>query len=197
MVTRVPIVLGGTGASNAADARANLGVLSATGNVVVSNIVIGSGNVLHSVSGANVTFDPPGTTVAGAQFMTPGIHDLSTQRVVTLKSNNYSGNRSGDYLVPTMNIKAKYNNVAINTAGRVIFSNRYDAEDDMPKVETHVGLITYLRNEGSTGQLMFANVQSRHRIYNANLDLVAVAKLSQPISKDKTKEALIRIKLDY
>ena len=43
MVTRVPIVLGGTGASNAADARANLGVLSATGNVVVSNIVIGSG----------------------------------------------------------------------------------------------------------------------------------------------------------
>ena len=34
-------------------------------------------------------------------------------------------------------------------------------------------------------------------LYNANLDLVAVAKLSQPISKDKTKEALIRIKLDY
>ena len=33
MVTRVPIVLGGTGAANAADARANLGVLSATGNV--------------------------------------------------------------------------------------------------------------------------------------------------------------------
>ena len=54
MVTRVPIVLGGTGADNAADARANLGVLSSTGNVVVSNIVVGSGNVLHSVSGANV-----------------------------------------------------------------------------------------------------------------------------------------------
>tara|TARA_R110001583_G_scaffold5763_1_gene30595 strand:- start:2772 stop:3818 length:1047 start_codon:yes stop_codon:yes gene_type:complete len=34
-------------------------------------------------------------------------------------------------------------------------------------------------------------------MYNDNGDLVAVAKLSQPVSKDFTKEALIRVKLDY
>jgi len=34
-------------------------------------------------------------------------------------------------------------------------------------------------------------------LYNNTGDLVAVAKLSQPISKDFTKEALIRVKLDY
>lgn len=34
-------------------------------------------------------------------------------------------------------------------------------------------------------------------MYNDNNDLVAVAKLSQPISKDFTKESLIRVKLDY
>ena len=34
-------------------------------------------------------------------------------------------------------------------------------------------------------------------LYNSALDLLAVAKLSQPIAKDRTKEALIRIKLDY
>jgi len=34
-------------------------------------------------------------------------------------------------------------------------------------------------------------------LYNDNNDLVAVAKVSQPISKDFTKEALIRVKLDY
>ena len=34
-------------------------------------------------------------------------------------------------------------------------------------------------------------------LYSENLDLLAVAKLSQPITKDHTKEALIRIKLDY
>ena len=34
-------------------------------------------------------------------------------------------------------------------------------------------------------------------LYNDNNDLVAVAKLSQPIAKDPTKEALMRVKLDY
>ena len=34
-------------------------------------------------------------------------------------------------------------------------------------------------------------------LYNNNLDLLAVAKLSRPLLKDFTKEALIRIKLDY
>ena len=34
-------------------------------------------------------------------------------------------------------------------------------------------------------------------LYNDEGDLLAVAKLSQPITKDFTKEALIRVKLDY
>jgi hypothetical protein len=34
-------------------------------------------------------------------------------------------------------------------------------------------------------------------LYNDTNDLVAVAKLSKPLLKDFTKEALIRIKLDY
>jgi hypothetical protein len=34
-------------------------------------------------------------------------------------------------------------------------------------------------------------------MYNDNNELVAVAKLSKPLTKDFTKEALIRIKLDY
>ena len=34
-------------------------------------------------------------------------------------------------------------------------------------------------------------------LYNTNNDLLAVAKLSQPITKEFSKEALIRIKLDY
>ena len=34
-------------------------------------------------------------------------------------------------------------------------------------------------------------------LYNDDGDLLAVAKISQPIAKDFTKEALIRVKLDY
>jgi hypothetical protein len=34
-------------------------------------------------------------------------------------------------------------------------------------------------------------------MYNDNNELLAVAKLSKPLVKDFTKEALIRVKLDY
>ena len=34
-------------------------------------------------------------------------------------------------------------------------------------------------------------------LYNDTNDLLAIAKLSKPLLKDFTKEALIRIKLDY
>ena len=34
-------------------------------------------------------------------------------------------------------------------------------------------------------------------MYNDNNDLLAVAKLSTPLIKDFTKEALLRVKLDY
>ena len=104
MVVKVPIALGGTGADNAADARANLGVSSNTSGGAYSgitisaaqikssnisgNVTINTGNVMLSKTGANVTFEVPGSTVVGAQFKTPGIHDLATQRIVTIKSNN-------------------------------------------------------------------------------------------------------------
>ena len=34
-------------------------------------------------------------------------------------------------------------------------------------------------------------------LYNDNNELVDVAKMSQPITKDFTKEALIKVQLDY
>ena len=34
-------------------------------------------------------------------------------------------------------------------------------------------------------------------LYNDAFELLAIAKLSQPVAKDFTKEALIRVKLDY
>ena len=86
------------------------------------------------------------------------MHDLATQRVITLKSNNYSGNRGtggGDYLVPTMNIKAKYNNVAINTAGRIIYSNRFDDETLMPDTAKYEGFVAYDRNPGWSRRVIF------------------------------------------
>jgi len=56
----------------------------------------------------------------------------------------------------------------------------------------------------NTGNLTFSSMIDNPQtyittvgLYNDNNDLVAVAKLSQPVTKDFTKEALIRVKLDY
>ena len=58
--------------------------------------------------------------------------------------------------------------------------------------------------DGSTGDIRHTDLINSPRtyvttvgLYNDNNDLLAVAKLSKPLQKDFTKEALVRIKLDY
>ena len=55
-----------------------------------------------------------------------------------------------------------------------------------------------------TGNLRYSTMENNPKVYittvglyNDTNDLIAVAKLSQPIAKDFSKEALIRVKLDY
>ena len=57
---------------------------------------------------------------------------------------------------------------------------------------------------GSTGEVIYSYFINNPNVfpttvglYNDSNDLLAVAKLSKPILKDFTKEALIRVKLDF
>jgi hypothetical protein len=57
---------------------------------------------------------------------------------------------------------------------------------------------------GSTGEVIYADFVSNPQtyittvgLYNDTNDLLAVAKLSRPLKKDFTKEALVRVKLDF
>jgi hypothetical protein len=57
---------------------------------------------------------------------------------------------------------------------------------------------------GSTGELVFSDFINNPKtyvttvgLYNDNNELLAVAKMSRPLKKDFTKEALVRIKLDF
>ena len=209
---KVPVALGGTGADNAADARANLGISSNTAGGAYSgifvsnaqikssnvsgNVTINTGNVMLSKSGANVTFEYPGTTVVGAQFKTPSIHDLATQRVITIKSNNYSANRLLDYRVPTINIKAKYNNVAINTAGRILFANRFDDEASMPSPAKYEGLISYDRAAGGPGKLLVSNALQRHTVLIANADIIPDTNITYSIGTAGSQWRTLRVAND-
>ena len=57
---------------------------------------------------------------------------------------------------------------------------------------------------GSTGEVIYSSFINNPTtyittvgLYNNNSELLAVAKLSTPLEKDFTKEALIRVKLDF
>ena len=57
---------------------------------------------------------------------------------------------------------------------------------------------------GSTGEVTFNSFINNPQtfpttigMYNDNNELLAVAKLSRPLLKDFTKEALVRVKLDF
>jgi hypothetical protein len=57
---------------------------------------------------------------------------------------------------------------------------------------------------GSTGEVLYPSFINNPQtyittvgLYNDNNELLAVAKLSRPLPKDFTKEALIRVKLDF
>jgi hypothetical protein len=57
---------------------------------------------------------------------------------------------------------------------------------------------------GSTGEVLYSQFINNPQtyittvgLYNDNNELLAVAKLSRPLSKDFTSEALIRVKLDF
>ena len=57
---------------------------------------------------------------------------------------------------------------------------------------------------GSTGEVVYSNFVNSPQtylttvgLYNDNNDLLAVAKMSKPLSKNFTNEALLRLKLDF
>ena len=57
---------------------------------------------------------------------------------------------------------------------------------------------------GSTGEVIYTNFINSPQtfitsvgLYNDSNELLAVAKLSKPLKKDFTKEALVRVKLDF
>jgi len=120
--------------------------------------------------GLNVSFNP-GTTVAASSTNHETIFQLIN------RGQNFQLNSqetiSSDYIfVRIKNSEYNYttNPSFISGSGTMIYSNFINSPQTFP---TTVGL------------------------YNNNNELLAVAKMSKPLTKDFTKEALIRVKLDW
>ena len=98
---------------------------------------------------------------------------------------------------------------AISSSSTFIIDSEEDINSQFYFVRARNSEFNYTNNPSFTsgssqGNLLFNTMIQNPKtfittvgMYNDNNDLVAVAKLSQPIAKDFTKEALIRVKLDY
>ena len=96
---------------------------------------------------------------------------------------------------------------AIVTGGTFIVDTEEQINSKFYFVRARNSEFNYTNNESFTdddNRILHSTMQYNPKVfittvglYNNAAELVAVAKLSQPVAKDFTKEALIRVKLDY
>ena len=96
----------------------------------------------------------------------------------------------------------------INRAGYFALNSQETVSSDYVFVRVRSTDYNYTTNpsiiSGSSGEMVYSNFINSPQtfpttvgMYNDNNELLAVAKLSKPLTKDFTKEALIRVKLDW
>lgn len=96
----------------------------------------------------------------------------------------------------------------INTGGGFTLNSEEKLTSDYIFIRARNSEFNYSENPsfitGSTGEVFYSDFINAPQtflttvgLYNDNNDLLAVAKLSKPLKKDFTKEALVRVKLDF
>ena len=97
---------------------------------------------------------------------------------------------------------------AISASGNFTLNSQENITSDYVFVRARNSEFNYSANpsfiSGSTGEVLYNDFINSPQtfittvgMYNDNNELLAVAKLSKPLKKDFTKEALVRVKLDF
>ena len=114
------------------------------------------------------------------------------------KTNNSNGNNNG----------LLFNAISGSTAATFTINSQETISSDYIFVRAKNAEFNYSENpsyiSGSTGEVIYSSFINNPQtyittvgLYNDTNELLAVAKLSRPLLKDFTKEALIRVKLDF
>ncbi len=178
--------------------------------------------VYQIVSGSNgsaVATTPAGSTVAGQTasgsygWFLPdlGACLLNAQALALTAASGgiallYSGSQYSVSASNGFNNTRIYN--AISGAGSFELNSQENVTSDFVFVRPQNAEFNYTTNpsfiSGSTGQVLYSTFINNPQtyittvgLYNDANELLAVAKLSRPLVKDFTKEALIRVKLDF
>ena len=118
----------------------------------------------------------------------------------------YSGSSSGS-VVP-INSPNRSLFAAISSSGNFMLNSQETITSDYVFVRARSSEFNYSENpsyiSGSTGEVLYPYFINNPQtyittigLYNDSTELLAVAKLSRPLLKNFTKEALVRVKLDF
>jgi hypothetical protein len=185
------------------------GIINLTDNSqdTTVNTFIGSTQVFQLVSGSNGSAIAGGGYVAGSgsyglvfpQLGTILLNPSAISQSIRLfpsRSNNSNG----------LNNRRLFN--AVSGAGSFALNSQETVTSDYVFVRARNSEFNYSENpsfiSGSTGEVIYDNFINSPQVYittvgmyNDSNDLLAVAKMSRPLLKDFTKEALVRVKLDF
>jgi len=187
------------------------GIINLTDNSLDTtvNTFIGSTQVYQLISGSNGTagnlansgyvsnsgsyglvFPQLGTIILNPAAISQSI------RIAPSRSNNSDG----------LNNQRLFNSIVLGDS--FILNSQETITSDYVFVRARNSEFNYSENpsfiSGSTGEVIYSNFINAPQVYittvgmyNDSNDLLAVAKMSRPLLKDFTKEALVRVKLDF
>ena len=185
------------------------GIINLTDNSqdTTVNTFIGSTQVFQLVSGSN------GSAIAGGGYVAgSGSYGLVFPQLGTILLNPSAISQSIRLFPSRSNNSNGLNNrrlfTAISGAGSFALNSQETVTSDYVFVRARNSEFNYSENpsfiSGSTGEVIYDNFINSPQVYittvgmyNDSNDLLAVAKMSRPLLKDFTKEALVRVKLDF
>lgn len=170
---------------------------------------LGSTRVYQLISGSNGT---AGTLAASGYVAGSGSYGLVFPDLGTILINPTAVSQSISVSPSRSNNSNGLNNAklfnAIDLGDSFTVNSQETLTSDYVFVRARNSEFNYSENpsfiSGSTGEVIYDNFINAPQVYlttvgmyNDSNELVAVAKMSRPLLKDFTKEALIRVKLDF
>ena len=173
------------------------------------NTFIGTTRVFQLISGSNGTAGslPNSGYVANSGsygLVFPDLGTILLNPLALSQSINVSPSRSNNS--DGLNTTTLYN--AISLGASFALNSEETITSDYIFVRARNSEFNYSENpsfiSGSNGEVIYSNFINQPQVYvttigmyNDSNDLLAVAKMSRPLLKDFTKEALVRVKLDF
>jgi len=174
---------------------------------VLVNSFLGSTRVFQVVSGSNgsaVGTDGFVSNSGSYGLFLPDIGTILLNPDAVSQSIHVSASRTNNS--DGLNSRTLYN--AIDLGGSFQLNSQETITSDFVFVRLRNNEFNYSENpsfiSGSTGEVIYSNFINQPQVYittvgmyNDANELLAVSKLSRPLLKDFTKEALVRVKLDF